>query len=62
MFIGSGLGTCALVPGVADYADNQAAIGGDARGVQTDVGRGNIIVNVVQPRIMATACRSRSTH
>jgi NAD(P)-dependent dehydrogenase (short-subunit alcohol dehydrogenase family) len=54
VFIGSGLGTRALFPGVADYAGTKAAIAGYARGVQRDVGRRNITVNVVQPGIMAT--------
>ena len=54
VFIGSGLGTRALFPGVADYAGTKAAIAGYARGVQRDLGRRNITVNVVQPGIMPT--------
>lgn len=54
VFIGSGLGTRVMVPGVADYAGTKAAIVGYARGVQRDLGRRNITVNVVQPGIMPT--------
>lgn len=54
VFIGSGLGSRALVPGVADYAGTKAAIVGYARGVQRDLGPRNITVNVVQPGIMPT--------
>jgi 3-oxoacyl-[acyl-carrier protein] reductase len=54
VFIGSGLGSRALVPGVADYAGTKAAIVGYARGVQRDLGRRNITVNVVQPGVMPT--------
>lgn len=54
VFIGSGLGTRAIVPGVADYAGTKAAIAGYARGVQRDLGPRNITVNVVQPGIMPT--------
>lgn len=54
VYIGSGLGTRALFPGVADYAGTKAAIAGYARGVQRDLGPRNITVNVVQPGIMPT--------
>lgn len=54
VFIGSGLGSRALIPGVADYAGTKAAIAGFARGVQRDLGRRNITVNVVQPGLMPT--------
>ena len=54
VFIGSGLGTRAIVPGIADYAGTKAAIAGYARGVQRDLGPRNITVNVVQPGIMPT--------
>jgi 3-oxoacyl-[acyl-carrier protein] reductase len=54
VFIGSGLGSRALVPGVADYAGTKAAIVGYARGVQRDLGQRNITVNVVQPGVMPT--------
>jgi len=54
VFIGSGQATRAIVPGVADYAGTKAAISGYARGVQRDLGRRNITVNVVQAGIMAT--------
>jgi len=54
VYIGSGLGARALVPGVADYAGTKAAIAGYARGVQRDLGPRNITVNVVQPGIMPT--------
>lgn len=54
VFIGSGLGSRVLVPGVADYSGTKAAIVGYARGAQRDLGRRNITVNVVQPGIMPT--------
>ncbi len=54
VYIGSGLGARALVPGVADYAGTKAAIAGYARGVQRDLGPRNITVNVVQPGVMPT--------
>lgn len=54
VFIGSGVGERAIVPGVADYAGTKAAIAGYARGVQRDLGPRNITVNVVQPGIMPT--------
>ena len=54
VFIGSGIASRVIVPGVADYEGTKAAIVGYARGVQRDLGRRNITVNVVQPGIMAT--------
>jgi 3-oxoacyl-[acyl-carrier protein] reductase len=54
VFIGSGIASRVIVPGVADYAGTKAAIVGYARGVQRDLGPRNITVNVVQPGIMAT--------
>lgn len=54
VFIGSRLGTHALMPGVADYAGTKAALIGYAKGVARDLGGRGITVNVVQPGAMPT--------
>lgn len=54
VFIGSRLGTYALMPGVADYAGSKAALIGYARGVARDLGARGITANVVQPGAMPT--------
>lgn len=50
VFIGSGLGSRALMAGVADYGGTKPAIVGYARRVQRDLGPRN----VVQPGLMPT--------
>jgi NAD(P)-dependent dehydrogenase (short-subunit alcohol dehydrogenase family) len=52
--IGSGVGTRAGFPGIADYAGTKAAIVGYSKGAARDLGRRGITVNVVQAGIMAT--------
>lgn len=54
VFIGSRLGTHALMPGVADYAGTKAALIGYAKGVARDLGGRAITANVVQPGAMPT--------
>jgi NAD(P)-dependent dehydrogenase (short-subunit alcohol dehydrogenase family) len=52
--VGSGVGTRAGFPGVADYAGTKAALIGYSKGVARDLGSRKITVNVVQAGIMAT--------
>jgi NAD(P)-dependent dehydrogenase (short-subunit alcohol dehydrogenase family) len=52
--VGSGVGTRAGFPGIADYAGTKAALIGYSKGVARDLGRRKITVNVVQAGIMAT--------
>lgn len=54
VFIGSRLGTHALMAGVADYAGTKAALIGYAKGVARDLGGRGITANVVQPGAMPT--------
>jgi 3-oxoacyl-[acyl-carrier protein] reductase len=51
---GSGLGTRAGFPGVADYAATKAAIVGYSKGAARDLAARNITVNVIQAGLMDT--------
>lgn len=52
--IGSGLGSRAGFPGLADYAGSKAAVVGYSRGAARDLGPRGITVNVVQAGLMDT--------
>lgn len=52
--IGSGLGSRAAWPGLADYAATKAALNGYTKGIAHDLGPRKITANVVQSGVMAT--------
>ncbi len=54
IFVGSGLGSHVVFPGVADYAATKWALAGYAKGIARDLGPRDITVNVIQPGIMPT--------
>jgi 3-oxoacyl-[acyl-carrier protein] reductase len=56
--IGSGLGSRASFPGLADYAATKAAIVGFSKGAARDLASRNITVNVIQSGSIATDMNS----